>query len=89
MLALDLENFAVEFDEGTLTTVGAPNKAATVKLYHLDDVEAREFGDERVKLAAEDGDGNQVEVALGPEDLRALRDDLRELQLDEEWPVFE
>jgi len=89
MLTLDLENFVVELEEGSLKNVGAPNKAATVKLYHLDGVEAREFGDERVKIAAEDRVGNAVEIALAPEDLRSLRADLPDLDLDEEWPAFE
>lgn len=89
MLTLDLEHFAVEFEDGTLKHVGAPNTAATVKLYDAADAEARPFGDERVKIAAEDDEGNAVEVALGPEALRALRADLRDLEMGEEWPVFE
>ncbi len=89
MLTLDLDNFAVEFEDGTLKHVGAPASAATAKLYHAEDVEAREFGDDRVKIAATDGEGNEVEIALGPETLRALRSDLRELEMGEDWPVFE
>jgi len=89
VLTLDLENFVVEFEDGSLKTVGPPDAGAAVTLYHLEDVEAREFGGERVKIAAEDGEGNAVEVALGPADLRALRADLRNLDLDDEWPAFE
>jgi len=89
MLALDLKNVAVEFEEGSLKHVGAPTTSATVKLYHLSGVEARAFGDERVKIAAEDGEGNDVEIALAPEDLHGLRADLRELDLDDDWPGFE
>ncbi len=84
MLALDLENFAVEFDDGTLKTVGAPNKAATAKLYDATTAEAREFGDSLVKVAAEDEAGNRVEVALDEDGLRALRSDLRDLEMGEE-----
>ena len=89
MLTLDLENFVVEFEAGSLKTVGAPDASATVKLYHLDGVEARAFGDERVKVVAEDGEGNAVEMALAPEDLRSLAADLRDLDLDDEWPTVE
>ncbi len=89
MLTLDLENFTVEFEDGTLKHVGAPDTGATVKLYHAENAEARAFGDDRVKIAAEDGEGNEVEIALGPESLRALRSDLRELDMGEDWPVFE
>jgi len=89
MLTLDFENLTLEFEDGTLKHVGAPDTAATAKLYHAETVEARAFGDDRVKVAAEDGEGNQVEIALGPETLRALRADLRELEMGEDWPVFE
>lgn len=89
MLTLDLENFAVEFDDGTLKTVGAANKAATVKLYDVTETEAREFGDSLVKVAAEDDEGNQVEIALDQDALRTLRSDLRALEMGEDWPVFE
>jgi hypothetical protein len=89
MLTLDLENFAVEFADGTLKTVGAADKAATVKLYDVTDTEARAFGDSLVKLTAEDDEGNAVEVALDQDTLRALRADLRELEMGEDWPVFE
>jgi|APHM01.1.fsa_nt_gi hypothetical protein len=84
MLTLDLENFMVEFEDGTLKHVGASDTAATVKLYHADDAEAREFGDDHVKLTAEDGEGNEVTVALGPEALRSLRSDLRALEMGED-----
>lgn len=89
MLSLELQNFAVEFDDGTLKTVGAPTKAATTKLYDVSSVEARAFGDDRVKIAAEDEEGNQVEIALDRVALRTLRSDLRGLDMGDDWPVFE
>ena len=52
--------------------VGASNKAATAKLYGVEAVEVREFGDERVKLTFEDEEGNEVEVALFPEEAREV-----------------
>jgi len=67
MLTLDLEEFMVELKEGSLKHVGPTNKAATVKLYDVEGLEVREFGDERVKLTFADDEGNEVEVALFPE----------------------
>ncbi|WP_246982996.1 hypothetical protein [Halorientalis marina] len=67
MLTLNLEEFMVELKEGSLKHVGPTNKAATVKLYDIDGLEVREFGDERVKLTFADDEGNEVEIALFPE----------------------
>ncbi|MFB6142554.1 MAG: hypothetical protein ABEJ30_04345 [Halorientalis sp.] len=66
MLSLQLSEFMVELKEGSLKNVGAANKSATVKLYDVEAVDTREFGDERVKLAFADDEGNEVEVALDP-----------------------
>ena len=74
MLSLDVSEFLLELKDGAFENVGPPTKAATVKLYDVESAEAREFGDERVKLAFADGEGNEVEVALFPdqaEDVRA------------------
>jgi len=67
MLTLDLERFMFELKDGTIKHVGASNKSATAKLYDVEGVDVREFGDERVKLAFTDEDDNEVEVALFPE----------------------
>jgi hypothetical protein len=67
MLTLNLEEFMIELKEGSLKHVGPTNKAATVKLYDIDGLEVREFGDERVKLTFADDEGNEVEIALFPE----------------------
>lgn len=64
MLTLSIENFHVELAEGSIQNVGAPTKAATAKLYDIEDLAVREFGDERVKLVFADDEGNEVEVAL-------------------------
>jgi hypothetical protein len=84
MLTLDLERFTFELKEGALKHVGASNKTATAKLYDVEGVEVREFGDERVKLSFTDEDGNEVEVALFPEEasevargIELLEDDSR------------
>jgi len=84
MLSLDLEEFMFELKEGAIKHVGPSNKSATAKLYDVEGVEVREFGDKRVKLAFEDEDGNEVEVALFPDaaaevarGIEALEDDSR------------
>lgn len=71
MLTLDLSDFMIELDEGTVKHVGTKTKGATVKLYHVTETDARAFGD-RVKLVFDDGEGNHVEVALDPEQVDAL-----------------
>ncbi len=80
MLSLVLDEFMVEIKEGSIKNVGAPNKSATAKLYDVAEAEAREFGDERIKLAFEDDGGNQVEVALPPDAALAVADDIDDLR---------
>ncbi|PSQ30428.1 hypothetical protein BRD09_05360 [Halobacteriales archaeon SW_10_68_16] len=87
MLSLDLDRFMFELKEGALKHVGPSNRAATVKLYDVEGVEVREFGDKRVKLAFEDEDGNEVEVALFPEDAREVARGVE--LLEEESGIFE
>lgn len=87
MLALELEEFMVELKEGSIGNVGPVNKTATAKLFDVERAEAREFGDKRVKLVFEDGDGNELQVALFPEDVRKVVRDVEALEDDS--PVFE
>ena len=87
MLALTLEDFMVELNEGSIKNVGPTNKSATVKLFDVDSAEAREFGDKRVKLVFEDEDDNEIQVSLFPEDVRKITDDIEALEDDS--PVFE
>lgn len=82
MLSLQLSEFMVELKEGSIKNVGPPNKTATAKLYDVVDAEAREFGDERVKIAVEDEEGNVVHVALGPDDASKVARDIRALEAD-------
>lgn len=84
MFTLDMDSFTFELKEGTVKHVGASNAEATAKLYDVTDVESRAFGDERVKLAFEDGEGNEVEVALFPEEAAELRAGLEDLVGDVE-----
>jgi len=87
MLALELSEFMVELKDGSIKNVGPANKEASAKLFDVERAGAREFGDKRVKLVFDDGEGNEVQVALFPEDVLDLVDDVDELR--EEGPVFE
>lgn len=87
VFTIDIDRFMVEIDEGAFKNVGPATKAATAKLFGVEQAEAREFGDKRVKLAFEDGEGNEVEVALFPEEARQVREDLADLEA--ESPVFD
>jgi hypothetical protein len=87
MLTLDLEDFMIELKEGTVKHVGTSNTATTVKLYDVESVETREFGDERVKVSCEDDGGNEVEIALDPEDALSVASEIE--RLAEDSRVFE
>jgi hypothetical protein len=87
MLTLDLDDLTLELQDGTVKHVGASDTAATVKLYHVESAEARAFGDSQVRLAFDDGEGNEVEVALDPQTVESLADGVESLR--EESPVFE
>jgi hypothetical protein len=87
MFTLDLDDFMFELKEGTLKHVGPSNRTATAKLYDVEGVDVREFGDERVKLAFSDEDGNEVEVALFPGEAREVARGVE--LLEDESRVFE
>ena len=87
MLALTIEDFMVEFTEGSIRNVGPTTKQATVKLFDVAEAGAREFGDKRVKLEFSDEEGNELQVSLFPEDVESIKADLR--ALEEDSPVFE
>lgn len=87
MITVSLSDFILELKEGVVKHVGPSNKTAEVKLYDVETVEAREFGDERVKLAFEDDAGSTVHVAVEPADASSLAADIE--RLAEESAVFE
>jgi len=87
MLTLDIDDFTLELKDGAFKNVGPSNKQATVKMYDMDGVDVREYGDKRVKLAFEDEQGSEVEVALFPEQAREVREELE--LLESESDVFE
>lgn len=87
MLNINLSEFMVELKDGSIQNVGPANKHAEAKLFDVEDAEAREFGDRRVKLVFEDESGNEVQVALFPEDARSIVEDVEALEA--ESAVFE
>jgi len=87
MLTLDLSDFMLELKEGAIMHVGAKTTAATVKLYHVTEASARAFGDDQVKFAFADDEGNEVEVALDAEAAESLLAEGERLR--EESEVFE
>ena len=87
MFTLDLDRFMFELKDGALKHVGASNKTATAKLYDVSDAEVREFGDERVKLSFEDESGNEVEVALFPDEAREVSESLDAIEAESD--IFE
>jgi hypothetical protein len=87
MLNVNFSDFMIELKDGAIKNVGPSNKTAEAKLFDVESAEAREFGDKRVKLVFEDDDGNEVQVSLFPEDVRAVVDDVEGLADDS--PVFE
>ncbi|MBX0323472.1 hypothetical protein EGH21_10570 [Halomicroarcula sp. F13] len=84
MLSLDIEQFMLELKDGAFKNVGPSNKQATVKMYDVEGVDVREYGDKRVKLAFEDEQGSEIEVALFPEQARAVAEGLELLESESE-----
>ena len=80
MLNLNITSFMVELKDGALKNVGPSNKSAEAKLFDVTSAEAREFGDKRVKLVFEDDEGNEVQVALFPDEASAIADDIETLE---------
>lgn len=87
MLNLNLEEFMVEFENGTIKNVGPTTKAATAKLFHPEDVRARAFGDSQVKIVATDEADNEIQIAMDPKQAAAVAEDIETMQ--EESRVFE
>jgi hypothetical protein len=87
MLTFDLKQFMFELKDGAIKHVGASDNSATVKLYDVEGIEVREFGDERVKLAFEDAEDNEVEVALDPPEAREIARGIE--MLEDESNIFE
>lgn len=87
MLNLNLDSFMIELKDGSIKNVGPANKSASAKLFDVDSVEARAFGDSQLKVVATDESGNEVQIALDPRQAETINDDIESLR--EEGPVFE
>ena len=87
MLNLILDDFMIEIKDGSIKNVGPTNKTGAAKLFNVETAEAREFGDKRVKIVCEDDEGNEVQVALFPEQVRDIARDIEAMEDDS--PVFE
>ncbi|MFB6070158.1 MAG: hypothetical protein ABEJ76_03970 [Halanaeroarchaeum sp.] len=87
MLTIDVPEFAIKVDDGAIENVGAVPKTASVAQYGIAEATVREYGDDRVKLVFTDDDGNEVQVALFPDDVLDLAADVEALA--EESSVFE
>lgn len=87
MLNLAISDFDVEFSDGSIKNVGTPTKEATAKLWDVEEATIREYGDRRVKLVCTDDAGNEIQVALFPDQAEDLVNDLEGLR--EDSPVFE
>lgn len=87
MLNLSIDQFMVSFKDGSIENVGAPNKSSTAKLFDIESVEVREFGDSQAKVVAHDDEGNEIQIALFPEQVERIVDDVTSLR--EESNVFE
>lgn len=87
MLTLDLDEFMFELKEGAIKHVGPSNQSATAKLYDVEGVDVREFGDKRLKLTFTDEDDNELEIALFPDEAREVAQGIE--LLEDESDVFE
>lgn len=87
MLALSIADFMIELKDGAVKNVGPATKSATAKLFDVDSAEARAFGDKRVKLVFHDETGNEVQVALFPDEAAKITSDIERLRDD--TPIFE
>lgn len=87
MFTLELDDFMFELKDGALKHVGTSNKTATAKLYDIDSVDVRGFGDQRVKVTCTDDSGNEIEVALDPAEAKEIANEIE--QLKEESGIFE
>jgi len=87
MLTLDLDDFMFELKDGAIKHVGPSNRTATAKLYDVEGVDVREYGDKRVKIGFTDEDGSGDRG--GPLPRTGPGDRPRRGDAGEDSPVFE
>ena len=83
MLALTIDPFHIELKDGAVKNVGPTKKSAAAKLFDVGAVEARAFGDERIKLVFTDDEGNEVQAAVTPEQGRSIAEEIEGLVGDD------
>jgi hypothetical protein len=64
MIVIDIEKFSVEIKNGSLKNVGGTEKYASVKIFDVEETEARRFGKDRIEICFEDGENNQIQAAI-------------------------
>ncbi|WP_075936366.1 hypothetical protein [Halosegnis longus] len=79
MLTIDLDEFMIEIQDGTIKHVGSSTTSVDAKLYDVTEAEARHFGDQ-IKFAFEDGEGNMIEVALNGPEVQSIVGDLNGME---------
>ncbi len=75
MILLDVDAFPVELKDGAIKNVGPADNAASAKLFDVDTIALREFGDQQAKIVAEDNEGNEIQIAVEPNQVDSLRED--------------
>jgi hypothetical protein len=87
VLNLNVDSFMMELKDGSIKNVGPPTKSAEAKLFDVEDATARAFGDSQVKVVATDAEGNEVQIAMFPEQAESIVEDVEALREDSR--VFE
>lgn len=87
MITVSLSDLVLELQDGVVKHVGPSTKTAEIKLYDVDHLETRTFGDERIKLVFEDEAGSTVHVAVAPDQASALAQGID--RLADESDIFE
>lgn len=79
MILLDIDAFPVELKNGSVRNVGPADNAASAKLFDVETLTLREFGDRQAKIVATDNEGSEVQIAVDPEQVESLLDDAESL----------
>jgi hypothetical protein len=82
VLNFNLDSLLIELKDGSIKNVGPANKSASAKLFDVEEAGAREFGDSQLKITATDESGNEVQIALFPEQAEAIVEDVEAIRAD-------
>lgn len=78
-MLLDVDAFPVELKNGSIENVGPADNAASAKLFDVETLTLREFGDRQAKIVATDDEGNEVQIAVDLERVDSLLNDAESL----------